>query len=261
MRLPLIIAALAALLGVSPVPSAGSLRGAEGVEKLRVQVLAKVAHDRAAFTQGLEMVGGTLYEGTGGYGRGQSAVTAGPPGAAALRADLPGPWFGEGITVVNSHLWQLTWKDGIAVERDAASLAPIRQVRYTGEGWGLCHQSGKLVMSDGSARLTLRDPDTFAITGTLDVTEQGKPVTGLNELECGAGTVLANVYGTDRIVHIDAATGHVSAVIDASGLLTPAERPRTDVLNGIAAIPGTNEFWLTGKLWPAMFRVRLVPAD
>jgi glutamine cyclotransferase len=242
---------------VSAVSSTGRLP----VEQLRVKVLQSLPHDPRAFTQGLEMAGGRLYESTGGFG--ESAVTAGPAGEApTARAQLPDLLFGEGITVLGPTLWQLTWRDGIAVERDNRTLAERRRVTYTGEGWGLCHRrrDNRLVMSDGSARLTFRDPVTFASTGTLTVTEHGQAVPRLNELECvGPDTVYANVYWTDRIVRIDTGTGTVTGSIDAAGLLTPRERRNASALNGIAAIPGTDEFLLTGKLWPKMFRVRFVP--
>lgn len=234
------------------------------VQRLRVEPLSTLPHDPTAFTQGLELSGGTLYEGTGLVGR--SSVRAGSPGATPLvRVDLPGPLFGEGITVVGPRLWQLTWRDGVAIERDATTLHELRRIRYDGEGWGLCHQADpaggvRLVMSDGTGRLTFRDPRTFAITGTVDVTLRGRAVDRLNELECVGGDVYANIWQSDTIVRIDSTTGTVTAQIDADGLLGAEERRGTDVLNGIAAVPGTQEFLITGKLWPRTFRVRFVPA-
>ncbi|MEV6107785.1 glutaminyl-peptide cyclotransferase [Streptomyces sp. NPDC051940] len=230
---------------------------------MRAEVRETLPHDTSSFTQGLELKDGVLYEGTGR--RGRSALYAGSPGAPPIRAvALPADLFGEGITLVGDRVWQLTWQEGVALERDARTLKELRRVRYDGEGWGLCLQSSaeRLVMSDGSATLTFRDPKTFAVRGTLPVTESGSPLARLNELECAPDgrTVYANVWQTDRIVRIDTATGEVTATIDASGLLTPAERTAgADVLNGIAAIPHTDEFYVTGKLWPKLFRVRFVP--
>ncbi|MFK0248051.1 glutaminyl-peptide cyclotransferase [Amycolatopsis azurea] len=223
-----------------------------GPEKLKVSVLSELPHDPEAFTQGLEFSGETLYEGTGLVGK--SSMRAGPAGAApSVRQELPG-LFGEGITVLGPTAWQITWQDGVAIERDAKTLAERRRVTYTGEGWGLCHQNGRLVMSDGSSKLTFRDPVSFAPTGSVDVGRDQ-----LNELECVGDSVYANVWQTDRILRIDAASGRVTGEIDASGLLTPGERGSADVLNGIAAVPGTGEFLITGKLWPRMFRVKFVP--
>lgn len=239
--------------GAAPAAAPGA-----AVERLRVEVREVVPHDPGAFTQGLELHGGVLYESTGLAGR--SSVTAGPPGAApTVAAALPAPLFGEGLTRVGSVLWQLTWRDGIAIERDARTLAELRRVRYRGEGWGLCHQPGhgRLVMSDGGDRLTFRDPGDFSVTGGIDVTARGQPVRDLNELECVGGSVYANIWRTDTIARIDAATGSVTAWIDASAL--PEAGRRREVLNGIAALPGGEEFWITGKLWPSMYRVAFVP--
>lgn len=245
-------ATLAACAASIPQPS-------NSVPSLRPQVLATLPHDTSAFTEGLELDDGLLYESTGLVGR--SEVRAGPLGAApTVRAALPAPLFGEGITVTGSTLWQLTWQSGVAVERDARTLAEQRQVSYQGEGWGLCHQQDRLVMSNGSDRLTFRDPATFAPLGGVTVHEGGHTFDRLNELECVGGTVYANVWQTDTILRIDAATGEVTGQIDASGLLTDAQRAQADVLNGIAAIPGTDEFLLTGKLWPTMFRVKFTEA-
>ncbi|WP_091679035.1 glutaminyl-peptide cyclotransferase [Amycolatopsis marina] len=232
------------------------------VEQLRVRVEAELPHDTKAFTQGLELRDGTLYEGTGLVGR--SSLRAGPPGERPeLTAELPSPLFGEGITVVDDRIWQLTWQNGLAIEWDRERLTERRRVPYQGEGWGLCHQpgSGRLVMSDGSARLTFRDPRTFAELGSVTVRADGREYGQLNELECVGDEVYANVWHSDRILRIDPADGSVTAEIDASGLLTADERDSADVLNGIAAVPGSDQFLLTGKLWPKMFRVTLVPAD
>jgi glutamine cyclotransferase len=226
-----------------------------GPDQLTVEVVSTLPHDATAFTEGLEFAGDTLYESTGLAGR--STLTAGPPGGPpAVRATLPSPVFGEGVTVLGPTLWQLTWQDGFAIERDATTLAELRRVPYQGEGWGLCHQDDRrLVMSNGSSWLTFRDPDTFAVTGSVDVGRDQ-----LNELECVGGDVYANVWHTDTILRIDAATGHVTGTIDAGQLRAQLRTPGPeDVLNGIAAVPGTPEFLLTGKQWEVTFRVRFVP--
>ncbi|MGI5525983.1 glutaminyl-peptide cyclotransferase [Streptomyces syringium] len=230
---------------------------------LRAVVRDTLPHDPRAFTQGLEFRGATLYESTGLVG--QSSLRAGPPGKPPTRyVELPAPLFGEGITLSGAKLWQLTWRNGIAIERDPTTLAERRRVGYRGEGWGLCHQSvagrERLVMSDGTDRLTFRDPDTFTATGGVNVRQDGAPATRLNELECTSdGFVYANVYATDTILRIDPRTGTVTAHIDAAGLLTASESRGAQRLNGIAAVPGTDAFLITGKLWPHMFQVTFVP--
>ncbi|MGW7386033.1 glutaminyl-peptide cyclotransferase [Streptomyces sp. NPDC054794] len=266
------VLAAALLLAARPpadhAPDNPAGRGVEGrqavahrVEQLRVKVLQTLPHDPKAFTQGLEMADDTLYEGTGLSGL--SSVRAGPPGKkSTVRVALPAPLFGEGITVLGRTLWQLTWQNRIAIERDAKTLAELRRVPYPDDGWGVCLQRARhrLVTSDGSSRLTFRDPGTLARTGEVAVTEEGRPVTGLNELECVGATVYANVFLTDHIVRIDPATGAVTASIDASGLLRDDELVPGATLNGIAAVPGTDQFLITGKYWPRMFRVLFVPA-
>ncbi|AGT89019.1 glutaminyl-peptide cyclotransferase [Amycolatopsis mediterranei] len=253
MRTPIVTSLLlaAALGGCAGAPAQET-----GPERLTVQVLSTLPHDAAAFTEGLEFAGDTLYESTGLAG--QSTLTAGPAGGAPrTTATLPSLLFGEGVTVLGPTLWQLTWQDGFAIERDATTLAELRRVPFEGEGWGLCHQAGgRLVMSNGSSRLTFRDPKTFAVTGGVDVGRDQ-----LNELECVGGDVYANVWHTDTVLRIEADTGRVTGTIDAGQLrakvnTTDAE----DVLNGIAAVPGTGDFLLTGKQWPVTFRVRFVPA-
>jgi glutamine cyclotransferase len=262
-----VLAALTAVCactqGRAPAPERpGNSGPAAAPEEWTVEVLDVLPHDPEAFTQGLEVVGDTLYEGTGLVG--ESTVRKGPIGGdPTVTVSLPEPLFGEGITVIGSRLWQLTWRDGVAIERDSDTLAELRRVDYDGEGWGLCHQSepDRLVMSDGTATLTFRDPDDFSVLGTVEVTDSGTPVSQLNELECVDDVVYANVWHTDDILRIDPETGAVTARIDASGLLTPEEAAEADVLNGIAALEEPDRFLVTGKLWPKMFAVRFVPTS
>jgi glutaminyl-peptide cyclotransferase len=221
--------------------------------KPQVEVLQKIPHDATAFTQGLELVDGVLYEGTGLEG--QSTMRALDPSSGDVRkkVDLPPDFFGEGITVVGDTIWQITWQNGIAIERDRRTLGELRRVSYEGEGWGICDDGRRLVMSDGTAKLTFRDPGSFQETGSVQVTRDGKPLTQLNELECVGGKVWSNVWKTDEIVRIDPATGKVVNTYDLAALKPSGD---VDVLNGIAHVPGTNEFLVTGKNWPTIFRVR-----
>jgi glutaminyl-peptide cyclotransferase len=221
----------------------------------RPTVIAETWHDPAAFTEGLEFDGPALYESTGLVGQSQLRELDPASGAVLRAAPLPPDFFGEGIAVVGDRIWQLTWKNGVAIEWDKARFTPLRQVPMSGEGWGLCYDGNRLVRSDGTDRLRFHDPTSFAEIGSVAVTYQGKPFTRLNELECVDGQVWANKFPTDRIARIDPATGKVTAVVDAARLLDNARRAHTDVLNGIA-YAGAGEFLLTGKYWPAMFRVR-----
>lgn len=230
-------------------------------ERLRVQVLETLPHDPDAFTQGFEIAHGILYEGTGLVGESSLRAVDITSGREIAEVELPDDMFGEGITVTETAVWQLTWQDGIAFRRDPQTLAEIDRVRYSGEGWGLCHQADhdRLVMSDGSGVLTFRDPETFEKTGSTPIHSGGQRVDRLNELECVDDVVYANVWQSDTILRIDPDAGKVTAEIDASGLLSDAEQATADVLNGIAAVPGSDAFFITGKHWPSVFRVRFVP--
>ncbi len=253
------MAAVLATVVLAVAGLAGCTGQQSAAQQLHVQVLATLPHDTTMFTQGLEIRDGVLYEGSGLVGQSRVRATALSSTATLQEATLPAPLFGEGLTVTGDRLWQLTYTSGLAIERDPATLAERRQVTYQGEGWGLCYDGNRLVMSDGSDRLTFRDPVTFTPSGQVAVHLDGEPVRQLNELECAGGVVWANVYQTDRIVRIDPSTGTVTGVVDASGLLSAQQRSTADVLNGIAAIPGTDELLITGKNWPSLFRVRFVP--
>jgi glutamine cyclotransferase len=250
-------AAVLAMAALAVTGCAGAAPGA-GVERLRPTVLAEVPHDPAAFTQGFEIAGPVLYEGTGRVGESQLRELDPATGAVRRAVPVPGGYFGEGITVVDHRIWQLTWQDGVAIEWDRASLDPVARGPVDGEGWGLCRDGDRLVRSDGTDRLRFHDPVDFTETGSVAVALDGWPITALNELECVDGQVWANVWPTDDIVRIDPVTGAVTAVVDATGLLAADRRAGTDVLNGIAHL-GAGEFLLTGKYWPATFRVRFVP--
>lgn len=257
--------------------AAGGGYGADGADaiaaipRLNIEVVAEHPFDDGAFTQGLEIDDdGSLLIGTGQYG--ESAIwrvrdwRAGSP--AEDRRDLPREFFGEGITRSGDRVWQLTWKKGVAFARDAVTLEETGRVEYSGEGWGLCDQGDRLVTSDGSHTLTFRDPETFEETGSVDVVVGDVLVDQLNELECVDGPdgpeVWANRWTTNDIVRIDPDTGAVTGFADATALvgsLSPEARDRADVLNGIAHVPGTDHFLVTGKYWPTLFEVRFTPAE
>jgi glutaminyl-peptide cyclotransferase len=260
----LAVALVVLLAGCTPTPTETAPTGTSA-PTLRADVIEAIPHDPEAFTQGLELVDGVLYEGTGLEGQSSIRTVDPDTGKVERSTDLPADLFGEGITVAGDTLWQLTWRDGVAIRRDRATLAEQERVPYEGEGWGLCHDADgdRLIMSDGTDKLTYRDVTTFATEGEVRVRDAaGAPVTKLNELECVPDQdglqVYANVWETDEIVRIDPGTGRVTATVDLAGLLPEEDRAGADVLNGIAAIPGTDEFLVTGKLWPTMFRVRFV---
>jgi glutaminyl-peptide cyclotransferase len=229
---------------------------AEPIPVVQPVVLAVLAHDTAAYTEGLELDGPVLYEGTGMAGQSQIRELDPVNGAVRRAVAVPNNYFGEGITVVGDRIWELTYRDGVAVEWDKRTFTPLREVPFAGEGWGVCRDGDRLISSEGSDRLRFLDTASLAETGAVNVTRDGQPVVGLNELECVDGQVWANVWPTDTIVRIDPATGSVNVVLDASSLRSPDVNKTGQVLNGIAHIGG-DEFLLTGKYWPSMFRVRI----
>lgn len=222
-----------------------------------VEIVRELEHDPGLFTQGLEVSDGQIYESTGQYGSSQvqrRPLDGGPP---TVSVPMAADEFGEGLALTPDTLWTLTWKNGIAHNRDPQSLEVRDEVRYEGEGWGLCFDGTQLVMSNGSDQLTFRDPATFEPTGMVAVTAGGTPVPWINELECVNGEVLANVFMTDEIIRIDPGTGAVTAVYDAAELQQPRPAHDDAVLNGIAALPDSENLLVTGKLWPTMYEVRL----
>ena len=171
---------------------------------------------------------------------------------------LPAQYFGEGITVRGTELFQLTWQSGVGFVYDVKTFEPRRTFKYSGEGWGLTQDSNALIMSDGTDAIRFLDPSTLAERRRIRVTAGSDSVVNLNELELVDGQILANIYMTDFVARIDPATGRVTAWIDLRGLLTERERASTDVLNGIAYDQTRDRLFVTGKLWPRVFEIRLV---
>ena len=236
---------------------------AEPPQRLTVRVVARYPHDREAFTQGLLWHDGKLYESTGLYAQSSIRRVDLKTGKVEAQAPLQPTLFGEGLALVGDELVQLTWREGRALRWSRAALALTGESRYDGEGWGLTFDGHHLIQSDGSARLTFRDPATLAVTSTLEVTDDGHPVSLLNELELVDGALYANIWTTDEIVRIDPAIGRLTARIDAAPLreeLMGHGIADDAVLNGIAWRPETKTFLLTGKLWPTLFEVQLVPS-
>jgi glutaminyl-peptide cyclotransferase len=224
----------------------------------RLKVVRVYPHDSRAFTQGLLFLDGKLYESTGLYARSSVRRVDLTSGQVEQEAKLPAEFFGEGLARVGDRLVQLTWKDHKALVWDLSTLKKESEFSYEGEGWGLCFDGRHLVMSDGSDKLTWRNPTTFVKEGEVRVRLAGRPVSNLNELECASGVVYANVWQDSHIARIDASSGEVTAWIDASGLLDPSEAARADVLNGIAEMASTGHLLVTGKLWPHVYEVEVV---
>jgi glutamine cyclotransferase len=227
------------------------------------QVVAEYPHDPTAYTQGLVRIDGTLYEGTGLEGESELRRVDLATGEVLQAHPIDEEQFGEGIVVLGDRIYQITWQSETAYVYDRETFELLNTFAYEGEGWGITTDGERLIMSDGSNHLTFRDPETFDVLGSVEVQDAGLPVTNLNELEFVEGEVWANVWQTDWIVRIDPATGNVTGWIDLSGLL-PRDDPAAEdaeVLNGIAYDPETGELLVTGKFWPTLFEIELVPAE
>tara|TARA_B100001123_G_scaffold450875_2_gene624645 strand:- start:5793 stop:6689 length:897 start_codon:yes stop_codon:yes gene_type:complete len=228
------------------------------VQLRKVEVLREFPHERDAYTQGLVWWNGNLFESTGREAESTLRRLDPETGRVEQRIDIPAQYFGEGLALVDERLIMLTWRAqrAFAFERDSFRL--LDTYRYQGEGWGLCYDNERLVMSDGSDRLAFRDPITFELIGEQRVRLRGQPLYELNELECVDGAIYANVWTEDFIVRIDPASGLVTDYINAAGLLRGGDLIGSEVLNGIAYNPNAQTFYITGKWWPKMFEVRFV---
>lgn len=216
-------------------------------------------HSVESYTQGLQYIDGTLWEGTGQYGKSLLQTIDLATGRCDVKLQLPATEFGEGITVLGDRIYQLTWTNNVVHIYDRHTLDKIREYTYTGEGWGLTSDGTLLYMSDGTETLRVIDPATFRQEKSIPVTYEGQPVRLLNELEWIEGRIWANVYTTDQIVIINPESGRVEGVVDLTGLLPQEERtPQTDVLNGIAYDEATGRIFVTGKHWPKLYEIEIV---
>lgn len=216
-------------------------------------------HDSAAFTQGLLIADGWLFESTGLYGESTLRRYELQSGREVVRAELPAELFGEGLALAQGRLYQLTWREGVVRSYRPEDLRLLASWRIAGEGWGLAFDGRHLIQSDGSATLFFRDPDDLREVRRLQVTADGRPVRGLNELEYVDGQILANLYPTDCVAVIDADDGAVTGWLDLGELArrAGAEAPGTDVTNGIAHDPAAGSYYVTGKRWPFLAEIRI----
>jgi len=221
------------------------------------EVVRTYPHDPKAFTQGLFFLDGFLYEGTGLNGESSIRKVRLENGEVVQIRRLEERYFGEGIAAVGNTIVQLTWQAGVGFVYDLKTLERQRSFTYDGEGWGLTYDGARLIMSDGTATLRFLDPKTLKVTGRLEVKEAGRPVPQLNELEMVKGEIYANVWGTDRVARISPASGEVVGWIDLRGLLSAGEATGVDVLNGIAYDAAGDRLFVTGKLWPRLFEIRV----
>lgn len=264
-RFRISIVGLFVLLGAAFVFSCLTLPGcsnSDGIPVYSYSIVNTYPHDRDAFTQGLVFEDGVLYEGTGLLGQSTLRSVELETGDILQILELSAEFFGEGITVYGDRIIQLTWQSNVGFVYDKNSFELLQEFNYSTEGWGITHDGERLIMSDGTSELHFLDPQTFEEIGQLAVFDDDGPVTRLNELEYIQGEIYANVWQTDQIARIASETGRVVGWVDLEGLLTAEDRSEpVDVLNGIAYDADTDRLFVTGKLWPKLFEIELIPPE
>jgi glutamine cyclotransferase len=257
---PAVVALIALSLSVTPMANMTSAQQKKAPAPVAGYRVVKVyPHDRQAFTQGLQYLDGVLYEGTGQHGQSGIRKVKLETGEVLQHQPLDAKYFGEGITVWGNTIVQLTWQSETGFVYDKTTFKQTKTFSYPGEGWGLTHDGARLMMSDGSAAIRFLDPTSLKETGRVTVRDSGVPVQKLNELEFVKGEILANIWQTGRIARISPKTGDVIGWIDLAGLLDPREAAGTDVLNGIAYDAAGDRLFVTGKWWPKLFEIKIVP--
>ncbi len=252
MRIVIAVAALA-VCACGPASQAG------GIPEYGYNVIHTYPHDPQAYTQGLFYLNGYLYESTGLNGQSSIRKERLETGQILERHDIGEQYFGEGIVNWKDRLLEITWKNELGFIYDLASFALKGQFSYPGEGWGLTQDGKRIIMSDGTSQLRFWDPETLRETGRIRVTADNAPVDQLNELEYVKGEVYANIWLTNRIARIDPASGKVAGWIDLTQILSPTNTVGDGgVLNGIAYDAATDRLFVTGKLWPRLFEIKLV---
>ena len=243
----------------SNTPNPGTKRSPSGgVPVYGYEVVNTFPHDPEAFTQGLVYHDGALLESTGQYGESTLRRVELKTGKVLKQIEVAEQFFAEGLALLNGKLYQLTWQNKRGFVYDAGTFEKTGEFPYTGEGWGLTRDADSLILSDGTDRLRFIDPADYRVRRTITVTDGGRAVTQLNELEYVKGEIFANVWHQNRVARIDPQTGRVRGWIDLSGLLEPGDISDEEaVLNGIAYDESGDRLFVTGKLWPKLFEVRL----
>lgn len=245
------------VIGIASIPIAAQFNRSDR-ELTPYRLVAEFPHDREAFSQGLAMVDGQLYEGTGIKGESTLRKVDLKTGRVEVFVPLERSYFGEGITILNHRIYQLTWENHIGFVYDLKTLRQLKTFRYSGEGWGLTNDGKYLIMSDGTAMLRFLDPESFEVVKRLRVRETRGQVAKLNELEYVKGEILANIWYEDRIARISPETGMVVGWIDLSSLYPARQRSKEEVLNGIAYDEASGRLFVTGKNWPKLYEIELL---
>ena len=257
--LPLIILLLflLAFTGLITVRRSGS-NNPEKPKEYTYEIINTFVHDSNAFTQGLVYEDGFLYESTGLNGHSSLRKVELKTGKILQQFNLKDEYFGEGITIFNDKIIQLTYRSNVGFVYDKKTFELLHEFNYPTEGWGITHDGKDLIMSDGTPTLYFLNPETFELTSRVAVFYKGSLLKNLNELEYINGKIYANIWNTDNIVIVDPQTGHVTGIIDLHGLLSEQESKTAEVLNGIAYDQKNKRLFVTGKLWPKLFEIKLI---
>jgi glutamine cyclotransferase len=235
------------------------LHGENLIPVATYNVIARYPHSTSSYTEGFFFLDGLFYEGTGLKGRSALMVSTPESGRALQRLDLAPQYFGEGIVDWGSEIYEWTWQSHICFVYDRFSLRPIRQLTYSGEGWGMTRTDKEIITSDGTATLRFRNPRTFEETRHIVVRDGSRPVPQLNELEYIKGEIYANIWHSDRIARVSPHDGHVIGWIDLTGILPEDQKIDAEsVLNGIAYDTRHDRLFVTGKQWPVIFEIEIL---
>jgi glutamine cyclotransferase len=253
-----LISTIALCLTAPSCDSGGVTKAGGEAPKYTYEVVHVYPHDTAAFTQGLIFLDGKLLESTGQEGQSTLRSVDLDSGQVVRKVDVPTQYFAEGMTVLDGKVYQLTWQHQLGFIYNYPTFEKVGEFNYKGEGWGLTNDGYSLILSDGSNRIRFLEPGSFKVTKTIAVTDNGKPINRLNELEFIQGEIYANIWHDQRIISINPDSGTVTSWIDFSGLIKPGEVPDGEaVLNGIAVDQATGRLFVTGKLWPKLFEIRI----
>jgi len=236
-----------------PNPPIGA-ESPQPVEERYLEIIRTLPHDPTSFTQGLEVLNDSIIESSGLYGQSRLTEINSQNGEIIRETPINETYFGEGITIMGKSIIMLTWKSGVAIEFEISNFTQIGNFSFEGEGWGICFNGKHLVTSNGTSELSFRDPISFEIDYTVEVTWDGHPVLNLNELECVGGNIFANVWMQDIILSISSTSGMVDFFVRIPVSITSKQgNDANEVLNGIAYDPSSGGFWITGKNWTELY--------
>jgi glutamine cyclotransferase len=244
-------------VGQKSAPGNGNSRRDGEPKTYAYTVINKYPHDSTAFTQGLQFYGGFLYESTGLAGQSTVRKVEIKTGKVLQKRDLANSYFGEGLTILDNKVYQLTWQSKRGFIYDLNTFTPLGEFPYDWEGWGLTNDGRYLIASDGSNKLRFLDPESFNMVRSIDVYLRGRPLNDLNELEYIKGEIYSNIWHSNTIARIDPASGKILGLIDLTDLTASMRLGHEDVLNGIAYDPSSDYIFVTGKRWPAIYAIRL----